>query len=100
MSKQYNVAVIGATGTVGETMLSILAERRFPVGNVYALASAHSAGKKVAFGEKYLTVEELQTFDFNKVEIGLFSAGGSISEHYAPRAAEAGCVVIDNTSCF
>lgn len=100
MSKKYDVAVVGATGAVGETMLEILAQREFPVGNVYALASARSAGKKVAFGDGYLTVEDLDTFDFSKTQIGLFSAGGSISEKYAPRAAEAGCVVIDNTSHF
>ncbi|EDY87688.1 aspartate-semialdehyde dehydrogenase [gamma proteobacterium HTCC5015] len=98
--KKYDVAVVGATGAVGETMMSILAERNFPVNNVYPLASARSAGKKVPFGDKYLTVEDLDTFDFSKVQIGLFSAGGSISEKYAPRAAEAGCVVIDNTSHF
>lgn len=100
MSKTYDVAVVGATGAVGETMLSILAERNFPVGQVYALASERSAGKKVAFGNKQLTVENLDTFDFSKAQIGLFSAGGSISEIYAPKAAAAGCVVIDNTSQF
>jgi aspartate-semialdehyde dehydrogenase len=100
MSKTYDVAVVGATGAVGETMLEILAERDFPVGNVYALASERSAGKTVKFGHKSLTIENLATFDFSKVQIGLFSAGGSISEEYAPKAAEAGCVVIDNTSHF
>jgi len=100
MSKTYDVAVVGATGAVGETMLSILAERKFPVGKVYALASERSAGKKVEFGDKMLTVENLADFDFSKVQIGLFSAGGSISADYAPKAAAAGCVVIDNTSEF
>ncbi|HID81829.1 MAG TPA: aspartate-semialdehyde dehydrogenase [Chromatiales bacterium] len=100
MSKTYDVAVVGATGAVGETMLSILAERQFPVGKVYPLASARSAGKKVAFGETWLTVEELDGFDFSKVQIGLFSPGASVSAIYAPKAAEAGCVVIDNTSQF
>jgi aspartate-semialdehyde dehydrogenase len=100
MSKTYDVAVVGATGAVGETMLSILAERNFPVGNIYALASSRSAGKKVEFGGKMITVEDLDSFDFSKVQIGLFSAGGSVSKIYAPRAAEAGCVVIDNTSEF
>lgn len=100
MTKKYDVAVVGATGAVGETMLSILAERNFPVGNVYALASERSAGKKVAFGDNYLTVESLDGFDFSKTQIGLFSAGGSLSEKYAPIAAAAGCVVIDNTSHF
>jgi aspartate-semialdehyde dehydrogenase len=100
MSKTYDVAVVGATGAVGETMLSILAERNFPVGKVYALASSRSAGKKVEFAGKMITVEDLDIFDFSKVQIGLFSAGGSVSKVYAPRAAEAGCVVIDNTSEF
>ncbi|MCW8935414.1 MAG: aspartate-semialdehyde dehydrogenase [Gammaproteobacteria bacterium] len=100
MSKTYDVAVVGATGAVGETMLSILAERNFPVGNIYALASERSAGKKVDFGGKMLTVENLADFDFSKVQIGLFSAGGSISAEFAPKAAAAGCVVIDNTSEF
>ena len=99
MSKTYDVAVVGATGAVGETMLSILAERNFPVGQVYALASSRSAGKKVEFGDRLLTVQDLAGFDFSKVQIGLFSAGASISAEYAPKAA-AGCVVIDNTSQF
>ena len=100
MSKTVDVAVVGATGAVGETMLSILAERNFPVGKVYALASERSAGKKIAFGDSYITVEDLATFDFSKVQVGLFSPGGSISREYAPKAAAAGCVVIDNTSEF
>ncbi|MEE9352313.1 MAG: aspartate-semialdehyde dehydrogenase [Thiotrichaceae bacterium] len=100
MSKTYDVAVVGATGAVGETMLSILAERNFPVGKIYALASERSVGKPVTFGTKTLRVENLATFDFSKVQIGLFSPGGSISAEYAPKAAEAGCVVIDNTAHF
>ncbi|MEM7206749.1 MAG: aspartate-semialdehyde dehydrogenase [Pseudomonadota bacterium] len=100
MSKKYDVAVVGATGAVGEAMLSILAQRDFPVNNVYALASSRSAGKRVEFGDTQLVVEDLATFDFSKVQIGLFSAGGSISAEYAPKAAAAGCVVIDNTSHF
>ncbi|MCW8963091.1 MAG: aspartate-semialdehyde dehydrogenase, partial [Gammaproteobacteria bacterium] len=100
MSKTYDVAVVGATGAVGETMLSILAERKFPVGKVYPLASSRSAGKKVEFNGQMLTVEDLATFDFSKVQIGLFSAGGSISAEFAPKAAAAGCVVIDNTAHF
>jgi len=98
--KTYDVAVVGATGAVGEVMLEILAERKFPVGKVYALASERSAGKKVNFGRKSLVVEDLSTFDFSKVQIGLFSPGASISEEYAPIAASQGCVVIDNTSQF
>jgi aspartate-semialdehyde dehydrogenase len=100
MSKTYDVAVVGATGAVGETMVSILEQRDFPVGNLYLLASERSAGSKVQFKGKYITVENLADFDFSKAQIGLFSAGGSISKEYAPKAAEAGCVVIDNTSEF
>jgi aspartate-semialdehyde dehydrogenase len=100
MSAKYDVAVVGATGAVGEAMLEILGERDFPVNNVYPLASERSAGKKVPFKGKYLTVQDLSTFDFSKAQIGLFSAGASISETYAPIAAAAGCVVIDNTSQF
>jgi len=100
MAKQYNVAVVGATGAVGETMLSILAERGFPVGEVAALASSRSAGSRVAFGDRTLTVQDLADFDFSNTQIALFSAGGSISAEHAPRAAAAGCVVIDNTSHF
>lgn len=100
MSKVYNVAVVGATGAVGEAMLSILAERNFPVGEVYALASSNSVGKRIPFKGGSLKVEDLATFDFSKAQIGLFSPGASISEVYAPIAAAAGCVVIDNTSQF
>ncbi len=100
MSKTVDVAVVGATGAVGETMLEILAERKFPVGKVYALASSRSAGKKVPFGDTYLTVQDLETFDFSTVQVGLFSPGASVSAVYAPRAAAAGCVVVDNTSQF
>jgi aspartate-semialdehyde dehydrogenase len=85
---------------VGEVMLDILARRGFPVGRAHALASSRSAGREVKFGEQSLVVGDLATFDFSAVEIGLFSAGGSVSAEHAPRAAAAGCVVIDNTSCF
>ncbi len=100
MTKKINVAVVGATGAVGEAMLSILEERNFPVGAVYALASSRSAGKRIPFKGGSLTVEDLAEFDFSKVQIGLFSAGASISREYAPKAAAAGCIVIDNTSEF
>ncbi|MEM6998410.1 MAG: aspartate-semialdehyde dehydrogenase [Pseudomonadota bacterium] len=100
MSKKFDVAVVGATGAVGETMLSILEQRNFPVGEVYALASSRSAGKRIEFNNKQLIVEDLETFDFNKVQVGLFSPGASVSKIHAPRAAEAGCVVVDNTSQF
>jgi len=100
MSRKFDVAIVGATGAVGEVMLEILAERKFPVGKVYPLASERSAGSKVRFGDRMLTVQNLADFDFSKTQIGLFSAGASISKVYAPKAAEAGCVVIDNTSQF
>ncbi|WP_438971191.1 aspartate-semialdehyde dehydrogenase [Methylophaga sp.] len=100
MSKKIDVAVVGATGAVGETMLEILHQRQFPVGKVYALASERSAGSTVSFGNKSLIVEDLAEFDFSKVQIGLFSPGASVSAIYAPKAAAAGCVVIDNTSQF
>lgn len=100
MSKTYDVAVVGATGAVGETMMAVLAERDFPVGKLYPLASERSAGNTVEFKGKEYTIENLADFDFSKVQIGLFSAGGSISAEFAPKAAAAGCVVIDNTSHF
>ncbi len=100
MSKKYDIAVVGATGAVGEVMLSILAQRKFPVRNVYALASERSVGKTVPFGNHCLQVEDLATFDFSKVQIGLFSAGASVSDVHGPRAASQGCIVIDNTSRF
>ena len=100
MSKKYNVAVVGATGAVGEVMLEILAERKFPVDKLYALASERSAGKTISYGDRRITISNLADFDFSKAHIGLFSAGGSISAEFAPKAAAAGCVVIDNTSHF
>ena len=100
MSDRLDIAVVGATGAVGESMLEILSARKFPVGTVHALASERSVGKTVAFGNKQLNVENLADFDFSKVAIGLFSAGGSVSAEFAPKAAAAGCVVIDNTSHF
>ncbi|MBV1915116.1 MAG: aspartate-semialdehyde dehydrogenase [Pseudomonadales bacterium] len=100
MSQTYDVAVVGATGAVGETIISILEERNFPVGTLYPLASSRSAGKTVMFRNKSVRVQDLDQFDFSKAQIGLFSAGGSISEKYAPIAGAAGCVVIDNTSHF
>lgn len=100
MSKTYNVAVLGATGAVGETMLALLEERNFPVGEVFALASSRSAGQKIEFKDKELTVLDVTDFDFGRAQIGLFSAGASVSEIYGPIAAAAGCVVIDNTSRF
>lgn len=98
--KKYDVAVVGATGAVGEQMLSILAQRNFPVNNVYALASSRSAGKTIPFADQKLEVQDLASFDFSKTQIGLFSPGASISKEYAPKAAAQGCVVVDNTSQF
>jgi len=100
MAEKIDVAVVGATGVVGESMLEILAERKFPVGKMYALASERSVGKTVDYGNREINVEDLAEFDFSKVQIGLFSAGASISAEYAPKAAAAGCVVVDNTSNF
>ena len=100
MNKKYNVAVVGATGAVGENMLAILKERKFPINKIYALASSRSINKTVQYGSKTLLVEDLAEFDFNKVEIALFSAGGSVSAKYAPIAGKSGCIVIDNTSHF
>ena len=100
MSKQYDVVVVGATGAVGEAMMSILEKRDFPVNNLYPLASSRSAGSRVNFRGSHLVVQDLADFDFSKAQIGLFSAGGSVSREYAPKAAAAGCVVVDNTSEF
>jgi aspartate-semialdehyde dehydrogenase len=98
--KKYNVAIVGATGAVGEALISILEERNFPVNELFPLASERSAGSKIKFHGKSITVLNLADFDFSRAEIGLFSAGGSISEIYAPKAGAAGCIVIDNTSHF
>ncbi len=100
MSDRVNVAVVGATGAVGETMLAILHERAFPAGEVAAVASARSAGSRVRFGDRSLVVQDLETVDFSNIDIGLFSPGSEVSKIHAPRAAAAGCVVIDNTSQF
>jgi len=97
---RYNVAIAGATGAVGETLLSILKERAFPIGELVPLASERSAGGKVAFGNRELTVRSLADYDFNGIDVAFFSAGGSVSRVHAPRAAAAGAVVIDNTSEF
>lgn len=97
----YKVAVVGATGNVGREILNILAERNFPVSEVVALASAKSRGKEISFGEKkILKAQVLEEYDFTGTDIALFSPGASVSKIHAPRAAEAGCVVIDNTSYF
>jgi aspartate-semialdehyde dehydrogenase len=97
----YKVAVVGATGNVGRTMLEILAERNVPVDEVVALASSRSTGRDVSFGDDdILRVQDLATFDFRNFDIALFSPGSKVSAEHAPRAAKQGCVVIDNTSHF
>jgi len=98
--EKYNVAVVGATGAVGNEMVSILEERDFPVDKLKLLASTRGAGTKIEFKGKPYTVEVLNENSFAGVDIGLFSAGGSVSEKFAPIAGGAGCVVIDNTSAF
>lgn len=100
MSREFDVAVVGATGAVGEVMINVLEERNFPVRTLYPLASSRSAGKSIMFRGKSIRVTDLAQFDFSQAQIGLFSAGGSISAEFAPKAAAAGCVVIDNTSHF
>ena len=100
MSQKYNIAVVGATGAVGNEIIQILEQRDFPIDNLYLLASAKSKGKKIEFKGEELIVEDLAEFDFSKANIGLFSPGGKISAEFAPKAAKAGCIVIDNTSHF
>ncbi len=96
----WRVAVVGATGLVGETMIRVLEERDFPVAELFLLASARSLGRRIEFRGRNYPVGELAEFDFRKADIGLFSPGAEISRVFAPKAAEAGCVVIDNTSEF
>ncbi|MEL6747684.1 MAG: aspartate-semialdehyde dehydrogenase [Pseudomonadota bacterium] len=96
----FNVAIVGATGAVGQEMLTILAERAFPVKNVYAIASRRSVGREVSFGDTTLKCEDLATFDFSKCHFALLSAGGDLSKEWAPKIARTGCVVIDNSSAW
>lgn len=100
MTKKLNVAIVGATGAVGEAILDLLAERKFPVEEIYLLASERSVGTTLSFGGEEIDVQDLQYFNFSDVDIAFFSAGSSVSEKYAPIAAAEGCLVIDNTSCF
>ncbi len=100
MSKRWNVAVLGATGLVGEMMLTVLEERKFPVQELFPLASDRSLGKTVQFQGRQMRVIDAAQFDFSRAQLALFSAGGEVSALYAPKAAAAGCVVIDNTSQF
>ena len=100
MSQQFNVAVLGASGAVGQAMIEILEERGFPVATLYPLASSRSAGDTVRFGGKNIEIKDVEEFDWSQVQIALFSAGAEVSAKWAPIAAEQGCIVIDNTSCF
>ncbi len=100
MSTKYNVAIVGATGNVGREMIQILEDKEFPIDQLYLLASSRSKGKVIEFRGKDIIVEDLAEFDFAKVQIGLFSPGGKVSAEFAPKAAEAGCLVIDNSSYF
>ena len=99
-TKQFKVAVVGATGAVGEAMLAMLAERKFPVSELVALASERSAGEHVKWRNRDVVVRDLAEFDPAGVDIALFSAGGGVSREHAPRFAAAGAVVIDNSSAF
>jgi len=96
----YKVAIAGATGNVGREMLSILAERRFPVSEVVALASSRSIGRDVSFGDRTLKCKVLENFDFSDTDICLMSAGASVSKEFSPRIGAQGCVVIDNSSAW
>jgi len=100
MKKSLNVAVCGATGAVGREMLKTLADRRFPCATITALASARSSGTRVAFGDDEITVKELTKDSFKGIDLAIFSAGGSVSKEFAPYAAAAGCVVVDNSSAW
>ncbi len=100
MNRKFNVAVVGATGAAGETLLEILKTRQFPLGNLYLLASERSAGTAVEVGHKTYLVEKLDDFDFSNADIAFFCAGGDIFKKYAPMAAKAGCISIDKSSYF
>ena len=98
--KKYNVAIVGATGAVGEALITILEERDFPVERLFPLASERSAGSTIMFRNKPIKVQNLAEFDFSSADIGLFSAGGTVSAEFARKAGDCGCIVIDNTSYF
>lgn len=100
MSKPLNIAIVGATGAVGEAFITVLQERKFPIKNLYPLASTRSAGKTIAFNNHQLEILDLAEFDFSQADIALFSAGSSVAEEYAPKAVAAGCIVIDNSSFY
>ena len=96
----YKVAVVGATGNVGQEMLTILEEREFPVDEVFAIASRRSIGREVSYGDRTLKCQDLETFDFSKCDFALMSAGGDVSKDWSPKIAKTGCVVIDNSSAW
>ncbi|MEM6275825.1 MAG: aspartate-semialdehyde dehydrogenase [Pseudomonadota bacterium] len=96
----YNVVVVGATGNVGREMLNILEERKFPIDKIAALASRKSIGTEVSFGDETLKTQDLDTFDFTGWDMALFAVGSEATKTYAPKAAAAGCVVIDNSSLY
>lgn len=96
----YKVAVVGATGNVGREMMTVLTERRFPVDEVYAIASRRSLGTEVSFGDKTLKCQDLEQFDFSKADICLMSAGSAVAKEWGPRIGAKGCIVIDNSSCW
>ncbi len=99
--KKFNIAVIGGTGNVGREILSILAERSFPVKEIFAVASSSSLGKEVSFGEKeILKIVTIDSLDFSKIDFAFFAAGSEVSKKYAKKAADAGCIVIDKSSLF
>jgi aspartate-semialdehyde dehydrogenase len=100
MTRAFRVAVVGASGVVGETLIRVLEERDFPVAELFLLASERSLGRKLRFKNADLAVDNLATFDFRRAEIAFFSAGAAVSHEHAPRASAAGCIVIDNTSAF
>ncbi len=98
--KLYNVAIVGATGVVGEVLLGLLKDRDFPLGDIHVLASEESAGKKLLFGNKSIMVLDVASFNFDNVDFAFFTAGATVSKQYVPIAVKAGCMVIDNTSAF
>ncbi|GAA5131411.1 aspartate-semialdehyde dehydrogenase [Thalassotalea piscium] len=100
MAQKFDVCVLGATGLVGKTIIEILEQRDFPINKLYPLASSRSAGEIIEFNGESIEVIDADTFDFSLAQIGFFSAGGNISAKFAPLAADAGCIVIDNTSEF
>ena len=100
MTRAFRVAMVGASGVVGETLIRVLEERSFPVAELFALASERSIGKKVRFGGSDVAIDDLAGFDFRRAEIAFFSAGAAVSREHVPRAVAAGCIVIDNTSQF